>query len=245
MDPRSPGAGARVGARKPAGAFRRAWLAAAVLLGVAGGVLAAGSPFVNVPAAPETDGPVVLLLSGDGDWVAFMRSLATALAAHGSPVLGVKMRTVLGTPQTPEATAAMIATELRDRLEQWHRKDIFVVGYSRGADAAAFLVNRWPEDLRSRVRALVLIGLSERASFAFHLEDLVRNVDRPTDLLTRPEIEKLGSVPITCIRGEDEDESLCDHPTPGMRALVHAGGHRAQADDGTIDLVLDALGLEH
>jgi len=214
---------------------------------MASGVLAAGSPFVTAPPAPDTEGPVVLLLSGDGDWVAFMRSLATALAAHGSPVLGVKMRSFLGTPQTPEATAETIGAALADQLAQWHRDDVVVVGYSRGADTAPFLVNRWPEDLRSRVRALVLIGPSERASFEFHLEDLVRDVERPTDLLTRPEIEKLGSVPITCIRGAEENEngSLCVRPTPGMRVLVHTGGHRAQADDATIGLVLGALGLEH
>jgi type IV secretory pathway VirJ component len=210
--------------------------------------MAAGAdelPTVAVPAtAGATDGPMVLLLTGDGDWVSFMRTLADALAAHGAPVLVVKMRAYLSEPRTPEQTADAFATAVRGRLEQWERRDLVVVGYSRGADAAPFVVSRWPEDLRTRVRALVLIGLSERASFEFHFEDLIRDVARPTDLPTRPEVEKLVGIPISCIRGASEEDSFCDRPTPGMRTVIHNGPHRAQADDGTVELVLGELHLD-
>jgi type IV secretory pathway VirJ component len=93
------------------------------------------------------------------------------------------------------------------------------------------------------VRAVALVGLGERASFEFHLEDLVREVARPTDLAIRPEVEKLGAVPLLCMRGESERGSFCERPVSGMRTLVHPGGHRAPDVPGTIALLLRELKL--
>jgi len=164
-------------------------------------------------------------------------------AAHGAPVLGLKMRTYLATPHKPEQVAADLEPVVRGQLKEWDRNDIVIIGYSRGADTAPFVVNRWPSDLRARVRSLGLIGLSDNASFEFHWEDLAIDVSRPTDIPTRPELEKLAGLSILCFRGEDEQKSACARPTAGMRTIVHDGKHRAKAGDGTSELVLRALGL--
>ena len=201
-------------------------------------------PLVLVPAPAGTDGPLVLLMSGDGDWAAFVRELAESAAARGAPVLGLKSRTWFSEPRTPEQSAALLETALRAQLAAWNRKDVVIVGYSRGADLAPFAVNRWSEDLRARVRKIVLIGLSEGASFEFHLEDLVRDVARPTDSPTRPEIEKLTGIPLVCVRGTEEEDSFCARPVAGMRVVAHEGGHRATASSGTGAIVLKELGLE-
>jgi type IV secretory pathway VirJ component len=97
--------------------------------------------------------------------------------------------------------------------------------------------------LRSRVQAIVFVGLSESASFEFHLEDLVRDVQRPTDVPTRPEVEKLAGLMLTCVRGADEEGSFCLRPVAGMRVLVHEGGHRAGPSSDTAAVVLKELGL--
>jgi len=200
-------------------------------------------PLVKVPAPSGSHGPLLIVLSGDGDWTAFMRELSETAAAHGAPVLGLKARSYMSTPRNPDDLAASLATAVREQLEEWQRDDIVIVGYSRGADWAPFIVNRWPPDLRSRVRAIGAIGLSENASFEFHWEDLAIDVSRSTDIPTRPELEKLAGVPILCFRGEDEQKSACDRPLAGMRKVVHDGRHRAKAGDGTTELVLRELGL--
>jgi type IV secretory pathway VirJ component len=213
-----------------------AWLAAARPAAAAD-----GEPFVLVPAAPGGTGPLLLVLTGDGDWAAFVREVAEGAAARGTPVLALKSRTWLSDPRTPEESAALLDAAVRSRLAAWDRDDVVILGYSRGADLAPFVVNRWPEDLRARVRRIVLVGLSERAGFEFHLEDLVRNVERPTDVPTRPEVEKLAGIPLVCVSGEDEPDSFCAHPVPGMRTVVHEGGHRATGD--TAAIALRELGL--
>lgn len=201
-------------------------------------------PLVRVAAPPGTSGPMILLLSGDGDWAPFPRQLGELAAAHGSPVLGLKMRSYLSQRRTPDEMAAALAPVVRDQLGDWGRTELMVVGYSRGADIAPFVVNRWPDDLRSQVSGIAFVGLSERAGFEFHLDDLVFDRARPTDLPTRPEVEKLVGMPMWCLRGADESESFCDHPVPGMKVATHAGSHRAGGDDGTAQLVLHELGLD-
>jgi type IV secretory pathway VirJ component len=224
------------------------WLiVAGVLVGTGTAARAAPDeplPLVRVAAAPSAgDAPMVLLLSGDGDWSAFVRDLAAAAAADGAPVLGLEARSYFSTARTPEETAGALERAVRAQLAEWRRDSLVVIGYSRGADAAPFVLNRWPADLRARVRAVALIGASERASFEFHLEDLIHDVARPTDLATRPEVEKLGGTPLLCMHGENERDSFCEQPVAGMRVLVHPGGHRAPSDPGTIALLLRELGL--
>jgi type IV secretory pathway VirJ component len=215
------------------------------LLSVGASASAANQPLpvVRVPAPSGSNGPLLLVLSGDGDWTGFMKELSDMAAAHGAPVLGLKMRSYLSTPRKPDQVAADLEPVVRAQLNEWHREEIVIIGYSRGADTAPFVVNRWPSDLRARVRAIGLIGLSDNASFEFHWEDLAIDVARPTDIPTRPELEKLTGLSILCFRGEDEQKSACARPVAGMRTIVHDGKHRAKAGDGTSELVLRALGL--
>jgi type IV secretory pathway VirJ component len=215
------------------------------LLSIGAGARAANQPLpvVKVAAPSGSHGPLLLVLTGDGDWTGFMKELSDIAAAHGAPVLGLKMRSYLSTPKKPDQVAADLEPVVRAQLKQWGRDEIVIIGYSRGADTAPFIVNRWPSDLRGRVHALGLIGLSDNASFEFHWEDLAIDVSRPTDIPTRPELEKLGGLSILCFRGEDEQKSACARPVAGMRMIVHDGKHRAKAGDGTSELVLRALGL--
>jgi type IV secretory pathway VirJ component len=214
-------------------------------LSIGAGARAANQPLpvVKVPAPMGSHGPLLLVLSGDGDWTSFMKELSDIAAAHGAPVLGLKMRTYLSTPRKPDQVAADLEPVVRGQLKEWNREEIVIIGYSRGADTAPFVVSRWPTDLRAHVRALGLIGLSDSASFEFHWEDLAIDISRPTDIPTRPELEKLAGLSILCFRGEDEQKSACARPVAGMRMIVHDGKHRAKAGDGTSELVLRALGL--
>ncbi|HEU4620151.1 MAG TPA: AcvB/VirJ family lysyl-phosphatidylglycerol hydrolase [Gammaproteobacteria bacterium] len=220
-------------------------LAAALLcLWSALAAASAADPFVRLPAAAGTDGPLVLLLTGDGDWAPFPRGFAETAVAAGSPVLGLKTRTYLAhRARTPEQIAADLEGPVRAELAASHRDALVIVGYSRGADWTAFVVNRWPEDLRERIRAIAFVGLSEHASFAFHFDDLFRDIARPTDVPTRPEVEKLSGIPMICAYGEDEDDTLCKHPVPGMRVVEHTGAHRVKDDTDLIALLLRELGI--
>ena len=232
----------RIGSRPATGLVVTLMLALASAPGVA--QRRSELPLVRVEAPAGTTGPMILLLSGDGDWAPFPNQLGELAAAHGSPVLGLKMRSYLSQRRTPDELAGALAPVVRRQLGDWGRSELMVVGYSRGADIAPFVVNRWPEDLRSQISGIALVGLSERAGFEFHYDDLLFDIARPTDLPTRPEVEKLVGMPMWCLRGADENESFCDRPVAGMRVATHPGSHRAGRDDGTAQLVLHELGLD-
>jgi type IV secretory pathway VirJ component len=200
-------------------------------------------PLVRVPAPADTTGPMILLLTGDGDWAPFPKELSGLASAAGAPVLGLKMRSYLGKPRKPEELADALAPVVRAQLQAWNRTEFMLVGYSRGADAVPFVVNRWPEDLRKQLTRIVFVGLSEHASFEFHLTDLMLDTQRPTDLPTRPEVEKLAGIPMWCVRGADEENSFCDHPVDGMQVTIHPGSHRAGGDVATAQVVMQDLGL--
>src|SRR5207344_165488 len=89
----------------------------------------------------------------------------------------------------------------------WHKSRALVVGYSFGADVAPYAVSRLPPDLASRIRGIGLLGLSDAASFEFHMTSWV-GVKTGPQWPTAPEIRRL-TVPITCVMGETETDSGC------------------------------------
>lgn len=170
---------------------------------------------------------MALVMSGDGNWASFIRTFSDTLSARGIPVAGLESRAYLATPKTPEALARDLTPVIRHYLAAWSAEEILVVGYSRGADFAPFLVNRLPSDLRARVRAVVLMSPSRSASFEFHLLDLLESTPRPTDIPAIPEVEKLAPTRVICIFGTEDRESLCPTLPPGAAEVVPVqSGHR-------------------
>jgi type IV secretory pathway VirJ component len=187
----------------------------------------ASLPLVERPATSDTNNTLVLLLTGDGGWAAADEKVATELRTRGAAVLGVKMSSYLGKRRTPEEVAVDMACVTRTYLARWHRARVLVIGYSRGADIAPFVVSRWPIDLRDRLNMVALIGLGSRANFHFHLIDLVKDVRRDDDVLVAPELAKLRGVRLLCIYGTDESDSGCrDADTTLVTRYERAGGHR-------------------
>ena len=200
-------------------------------------------PLVEVPAAGVDSMTLALLISGDGNWAAADRKMSAALAARGIAVVGLEARTYLTHRHPdPDIAARDVEGVLRAYLDRWHRSDIVLVGYSRGADMIPFVANRLPGDLRERIHKIVLIGPVENASFQFHYIDLVKNVHRPTDLPLLPEVERLDWADVLCIYGEDEHDTLCRAAPPGlMETDEHAGGHRIHDPEELASTVVDWL----
>jgi type IV secretory pathway VirJ component len=172
--------------------------------------------------------PLAILLSGDGGWANADRALASAMAERGGSVAGLDCRAYLGKRRTPDESARDLSRIIEHYGRAWSTDSVILIGYSRGANMLPFLINRMPLELRKRVSVVALIGLAEHASFEFHYVDLVRDVHRPTDLPTRPEMEKLrgGGERILCFYGTEEKHSLCPQLDSSLvHAMTHAGKH--------------------
>jgi type IV secretory pathway VirJ component len=197
---------------------------------------------VEVPAmGPERD-LMAVFATGDGGWAEIDKRVSARLAAEGVPVVGWSSLKYYWAPRTPEAAAADLARILDHYGRLWGKRRFLLVGYSFGADVLPFLVNRLPAELRSRVALVGLLGLSENASFEFHVAGWL-GLDgghHPT----APEVARLGPTPVACVRGEDENDSACRllHGAAVHTVTLPGGHHFGGHYDRIADALLAALG---
>lgn len=181
-------------------------------------------PVQEVHATGNGD-ELALLLTGDGGWAGLDQELAARLAADGVSTVGLNSLKYFWTVRTPAQTASDVARVLRYYLAAWGKQRVLLVGYSFGADVLPFVVNRLPPDLRARVASVSLLGLDSNASFEISIADWVGGADGGPP--TRPEVGTLGNMPVLCIYGEGEADSICPTLPAGRvtRAQIGRGHH--------------------
>ena len=147
-----------------------------------------------------------------------------ALAAHHLPVMGVNSPTIFRRHRTRAEVDAVVANAVREALAQAHADRIVLIGQSFGSDMLATGVAALPADLRPKVAAIVLVVPGRTVFFRAD----------PTELAYRgtPDghaidtMRTVSWVPVTCIYGARETDSLCPLlKGPGVRSIVLPGGH--------------------
>ncbi len=185
-------------------------------------------PLVEAPVVAAKGNTLAVLLSGDGDWSAATRDLTAELNQRGVPVVGLKMRSYLRSAErTPPSVPGDLERIIRHYLAAWRADSLLLIGYSRGANILPFMIVGLPPDLRARIRLIGLLGPKPHVSFAFHLVDIVADRHRSTDLPLLPVVERLRGMPMLCVYGDDEGDSLCrGADLTLMRSVSRPGGHR-------------------
>jgi type IV secretory pathway VirJ component len=190
-----------------------------------------GLPLHVVATKGGTPAALAIVLSGDGGWAGIDKRIGDDLAAHGVAVVGLDSRSYLMDGKTPDEAAADIARVMRRFTAQWSVQRVALVGYSRGADMAPFIVNRLPADLRQEIALIALLGPAERANFEFHWADMLTETSKPSDAPILPELERLRGTPVLCVYGKDEKESLCRlADTSAVRVSQRPGRHHFDGD---------------
>ena len=192
-----------------------------------------GLPLVEVRPTGRAGATMAVILSGDGGWAAGDRTMAAALADSGISVVGLDVPSYLRMPRTPDGASADLKRLLEYYLAGWRAERVILIGYSHGADLAPFMVSRLPPELRSRIALLAMLGLEHSASFRFHLADIIAAHSHEDALPVLPEVEKLGGLPMLCVQGSDEGNSLCSSLPPALaRVETRRGGHRISGSQG-------------
>lgn len=191
-------------------------------------------PLIEVPprkiaeaesAGGTLDTSFAVLLTGAGGWVRIDSVLSDELADNGLPVVGFNALKYFWRRRTPEETAEDVARTMEYYMRAWSRSRVVLIGYSLGADVLPFVVNRLPTDLRTHIAATVLIGISDTASFEFHLRDWVPSAEAPGKPIA-PELERLEVAKVLCLYGAGERHSLCPRlAQAGARSEEIGSGH--------------------
>lgn len=190
-------------------------------------------PLHEVRSTAPCGSRLALLLTGDGGWAGIDRDIARTLADSGVAVVGFDLATYLRVRRTPAEVAHAAARILTHYLATWDRRRIVVVGYSRGAEIAPFLVRGLPDSLQARIDLVAMLGLATRAGFHVTLLDLLKSTSNPKDPPVEPEIQALGQarIPMLCVYGTEEVESYCrDAPEGLMSRIGKSGGHHFDGD---------------
>jgi type IV secretory pathway VirJ component len=189
---------------------------------------------LTAPGAAATPGAAppdvfAIIMSGDGGWAGLDQDVAAALSARGIPVVGLDSLRYYWTARTPDGLAADTDRIIRYYLAHFAKQRVLLIGYSQGADVLPFAVNRLPDATRSRVALAAVMGMSEHALFEFHLSGWIS--DDNSGPATLPEIQRIAGVPVLCIYGEDESDSLCPKLDPTRFNIVKLkGGHHFDGD---------------
>ena len=137
-----------------------------------------------------------------------------------------------------------MARIIRHYLTSWNKQRVLLVGYSFGADVLPFIVNRLPADLQTRIKTVNLLGLDASASFKISVSDWIGSDEG--GFATRPELANLQALPVLCIYGEGEKDSICPSLSSAhLRSEQvgtghHFGGEYAQLADRILSFAKQA-----
>jgi len=183
-------------------------------------------PVVEVPAKPDAapSDAFAIMMSGDGGWAGIDQDIAAALTAKGIAVVGLDSLRYYWTARTPQGVAADTDRLIRYYLAHFGKKRVLLIGYSQGADVLPFAVNRLPAATKAVVSLMAILGMSEHAIFEFHVSSWI--ADDTSGPETLPEVNRISGMPVLCIYGEDEHDSLCPKLDPKKIRIVKVkGGH--------------------
>ena len=196
-------------------------------------------PLHEVSAKAPEQTMLCLHITGDGGYGVTDKGITEELASKGIACVVLNSLHYFWKERTPQETTDDVARILRYYLSSWKKDSVLLVGYSRGADALPFVVNRLPADLRGRVRLMALVGASEEAQFELTLTGWLGHA--PKSYAVLPEIEKLRGLRMLCFYGTEDKDAVAPRIDPGLaRVVAVQSGHRFGSNfDVIVKTILD------
>lgn len=189
-------------------------------------------------ATPARSHLAAVYFSGDvGYRVAMGQMIGSRLAADGIPVVAINSLGYFRTHRTVAEVSALTAHAIRQALASGQADQVVLIGHSLGADALQAALVQLPQELRARIRAVVLIVPTAELYLRVSPGEML-SWSRPVAEVL-PTLRQLTWVPTTCISGMQESDSPCPHlSAPNVSKVVLPGGH---ALDWNVDRVHSAL----
>lgn len=202
-----------------------------------------GQVYFELPARPSAAAPprtVAVLFSGDmGFRVGMGPRIASRVAADGIPVLGVSSLVHFRHERTPTEVQAFVTDAARHALAFTHAEHLILIGQSFGADMLQVGATGLPADLRAKVQMVGLVVPGETVIFRASPAELF-NWAKP-DATALPTARQLTWAPVVCIRGIEENDSLCPRlDLPNVRQVALPGGHPLHYDADALYAALKA-----
>lgn len=187
---------------------------------------------------PERNRLVAIYVSGDvGYRVALGGEIGRQLAADGIPVIGINSLGFFRFHRTVAELTRLVSEAIRRALASGHADQVVLIGHSLGADALQAGLIDLPHELRSKVRAVVLVVPTDSLYLQITPGEML-DWSEP-DASTFPTLRQLTWAPLTCIYGKMETDSPCLRLSmPNVRTISLPGGHQLEWDTNAIHSAL-------
>ncbi|MEO5909552.1 MAG: AcvB/VirJ family lysyl-phosphatidylglycerol hydrolase [Pelobium sp.] len=186
--------------------------------------------------------PLLIFISGDGGWNGFSVQLIQQLNQQGYPTVSLDSKKYFWNAKNPELFAKSMQQIIDYHLKLWNKEDFSIIGYSFGADVAAFLPNRFESSTLNKLNSLVLISPGYSTGFEVKLMGMLSS-SGPTNnekYKVYPELLKMKK-PVLCIFGSEEENDFSKglKETDKIHKQIIPGGHHY--DDDIKSLVIQIV----
>lgn len=190
----------------------------------------------GVPSAAER-GTVAVLFSGDmGFRIGMGPQVADRVAAHGIPVLGVNTLTYFSRERTPIEAQALVIDAIRHALALPGARRVVLIGQSFGADILQLALPGLPPAQRRAVPLVALVVPGESTALRANPAGVF---GYGPGIPSAPSARRLDWVPVVCIQGVKEDDSLCPAmTTPNVERVALPGGHLLHRDPDAVSAAI-------
>jgi type IV secretory pathway VirJ component len=154
------------------------------------------------------DAPIALIVSGDGGWYSFEQSIADNFAKQGIPTIGLDSKKYFWNRRSPEETSRDMAEALNYYGKEWGKEKFILIGYSLGAEIVPFIVNKFPEEMKSKIMSAVLLSPATTTDFEIHISNMLGMGNHQNTYNVTEEIIKMQSVPTLIIFGDSEKSKI-------------------------------------
>lgn len=158
------------------------------------------------------------------------------------PVIGIDSRKYFWNEVPPEKAARELAPVIREYLKKWNRKSILFSGFSFGADVAPFIYAYLPEDLKEKIKLVVLMSPAKTTDFQVHYIDMMgMGTDSYSNDVMKA-MDAINRVPVLCIYGDEEKPIFpqgFNHPN--IKVETVNGSHHFKDGDGVSKLITEAI----
>ena len=168
---------------------------------------------------------LILYFSGDGGWNSFDKKMVGEFKSAEMSYIGLNSFKYFWKAKTPEIVVKDIEPILQNYLKSWKKENIILIGYSFGAEIMPFLFTRLPNDLKQKIKLLILITPAKTSDFTIHVNDMIM-LDGNYAFDVSKEIEKIKLTKVLCIFGERETSIFPkSYKQENLKIEYQKGGH--------------------
>jgi type IV secretory pathway VirJ component len=191
----------------------------------------------NIPEVITSD-YYVIFLSGDGGWATIDKEISRHLTDAGIPVIGINSLKYFWRKKTPDRLANDFGNLINSYNNKLQKSKVILLGFSLGANMIPFINSRISKDNTS-VAYSALLSPTKKTEFEVNFTDWIPGAVSESGLSLLEEIKKNQNMPLLCLAGEDDPDSVCHENLPNNVTVKKLKGtHHFDEDYEAVSKIL-------